>query len=112
MTITALVIPDKRIADIIKRVEVASALLISLVGSILVRVLRPYALQPSRILSEGCYSIGKLLEGFIFMFKITWSCGISKFRFERVGDRKFLRDRCMHPEQIEATKLADQYWLQ
>lgn len=23
------------------------------------------------------------------MFKITWTCGISKFRFERVGDRSF-----------------------
>ena len=27
------------------------------------------------------------------MFKITWSCGISKVRFERVGDRSFLRLR-------------------
>ena len=23
------------------------------------------------------------------MFKITWSCGISKVRFERVGDQSF-----------------------
>ena len=27
------------------------------------------------------------------MFKITWSSGISKVRFERVGDRSFLRLR-------------------
>lgn len=26
-------------------------------------------------------------RGLYFMFKITWTCGISKFRFERVGDR-------------------------
>ena len=34
---------DRRIADIVKGVEVASALLISAVGRVLVRVLRPYA---------------------------------------------------------------------
>ena len=40
--ITALVLLDRKIADIIKGVEVASVLLISVVGRVLVRVLRPY----------------------------------------------------------------------
>ena len=53
---------DRRIADIVKGVEVASALLISVVERVLVCVLRPYAKkggcarfsssQPSKILSE------------------------------------------------------------
>ena len=43
LTITALVLLDRRIAAIVKGVEVASALLISVVGRVLVRVLRPYA---------------------------------------------------------------------
>ena len=41
--ITALVLLDRRIAGITKGVEAACALLISEVGRMLVRVLRPYA---------------------------------------------------------------------
>ena len=83
LMITALVLLSKRFVGIIKGSEVASELLISVVGRVLVRVMRLFAKKQG----YAPFSSSRNLK---FCWKIARTRGISKVGFEREGDEVFM----------------------